>query len=1225
MKPSFSFILALVCFSLSAVAQTIPDSVELKIVLVGDAGAFTKGTSTAGSSLYEGWHPVMTAIRKNVPMNEKTVVLFLGDNVYKEGLPDDQLITYSDAKAVLDSQINIVNNTKAKAIFIPGNHDWSNGARSGYENVKREQQYVDLLSRANVMYYPKDGCPGPIEVPVSDNVVIIVMDSQWWLHPNDKPGIESDCDSKTKDQILNELDDLLLKNQNKLVLFATHHPFKSTGIHGGYFTLKQHIFPFTDANKNWWIPMPIIGSIYPITRSVFGTRQDLSHPWYREMVKKVSEIIKKHENVVYVAGHEHNMQLIEEDSTFYIVSGAGCKHTRVSPSKQTLFAREQFGYAILTVSKNKNVDISFHTVALDDAATDTAYNAHLFNFVPRPKALVATDTATEVVVAFKDSAVAIANPNYDKVRGFHRFLLGENYRKEWATPVRMKTFNLKKEKGGFTIVKVGGGKQTKSLRLKDKHGKEWVLRTITKDPHLVVPENFRNTIAEDLVQDFMSASHPYAPLTVAPLVHAIDVQQSVPELFFVPDDAAFGIYRKIFANKICFLEERAPTEEKTKSTAKTFEKLIDDNDHRVDQKAVLRARLLDIIIGDFDRHFDQWRFEQQDTGKGKLFVPVPRDRDQAYFYDDGFLLKLVTLSNLKFLKGFTPNIKNINWFGYSAKDFDRIFLNQLDAADWEEAIHYVQKKLTDSLFLKTTKLLPPEIYKLNGNHIYETLVSRRNQLQPNAVTYYNFISKYVTIAGSNKKDYFRISGEGSNVKVEGFKRKGTSDTVSQFYNRVFDPGVTKEIRIFGMNDDDIFEMLPGTPNSIRIRIVGGKGNDTFDLKGDAKTFVYDVNSAGNFIANGKNIKNKFSDDPLVNSANFTNFQYDVNRFPLINLGWNAEDQLLVGVGFQHKHYGFRKEPYAWQQKLSSLFATDFGSYKIDYAGEFNHLIHKTDVVVNASFVHPTLNNFFGIGNETQKAGPLSYYRVRYNYVTADVLLRRRPFDLLHITAGPTIYNYWLKAKDNAGKILEAPSLVGLDTSVYSTKTYGGFKIGLLINNLENHLLPTRGIDWYTEFVNTYGLNDHSKNYSAITSDMKVYAAMNDPAKFVTVVKLGVGHIFSDNYEYFQAMSIGQNSYLRGFRKNRFSGSTLFYSSLEFRIKLFESKWPVLPGAVGIVAFDDVGRVWAKNENSKTWHNSIGGGLYIAPFNSVILSATTAFSREETLFNITLGTKFNLTF
>lgn len=1225
MKHSFFCLLLFCCFTGFSFAQAQPDSVELKIVLVGDAGAFIKGKTTAGSSLHEGWHPVMTAIKKNVPMDKKTVVLILGDNVYKEGLPDDQLITYSDAKAVLDTQINLVSNTSARAIFIPGNHDWSNGAPSGYENVRREQRYVDLLSRSNVMYYPKDGCPGPIEIPVSDNVVIIAMDSQWWLHPNDKPGIESDCDSKTKDQILNELDDILLKNQKKLVLFATHHPFKSTGIHGGYFTLKQHIFPFTDANKNWWIPMPLIGSIYPITRSVFGTKQDLSHPWYREMVNKVSDVIKKYENVVYVAGHEHNMQLIEEDSTFYIVSGAGCKHTRVSQGKQTLFAKEQFGYAILTVSKNKNVDISFHTVALDDAATDTAYSAHLLNFVPRPKPLVATDTATEVVVEFKDSTVAIANPNYNKVRGFHRFMLGENYRKEWATPVTMKTFNIKKEKGGFTIVKIGGGKQTKSLRLKDKSGKEWVLRTITKDPHLVVPENFRNSIAEDLVQDFMSASHPYAPLTVAPLAHAVGVQQSAPELFFVPDDAAFGIYRQVFANKICFLEERAPTEEKTKSTAKTFEKLIDDNDHRVDQKAVLRARLLDIIIGDFDRHFDQWRFEQQDTGKGKLFVPVPRDRDQAYFYDDGFLLKLVTLSNLKFLKGFTPEIKNINWFGYSAKDFDRIFLNQLDESDWQEAINYVQKHLTDTLFKKSVQQLPAPIYKLNGEHIYRTLISRRNQLQPHAISYYNFISKYVNIAGSNQKDYFRIAGEDNKVRVQGFKRKGASDTVAMFYDRVFSPDVTKEIRIYGLNDDDIFEMLPNTPNTVKVRIVGGKGNDTFNIKGEAKTVLYDFDSKENHIINSKNVRNKFSGDPLVNAVNFTNYQYDVSRFPLINLGWNAEDHLLIGLGFQHKHYGFRKEPYASRQKLSSLFATDFGSYKIDYEGEFNHAVNKTDLLVNASFVHPTLNNFFGIGNETQKAGPLSFYRVRYNYVTADLLLRKRVFDILHVTAGPTVFNHWLKGKDNVGKILEAPSLIGLDTSVYKTKTYGGFKVGLLINNLENHLLPTRGIDWYTEFVSTYGLNNHSMNYSAVTTDMKVYAAMNDPAKFVTVLKLGAGHIFSDKYEYFQAMSIGQNSYLRGFRKNRFAGSTLFYGSLEFRIKIFESKWPVLPGAVGIVAFDDIGRVWAKNEDSKTWHNSIGGGLYIAPFNSVILSATTAFSKEETLFNITLGTKFNLTF
>jgi outer membrane protein assembly factor BamA len=130
---------------------------------------------------------------------------------------------------------------------------------------------------------------------------------------------------------------------------------------------------------------------------------------------------------------------------------------------------------------------------------------------------------------------------------------------------------------------------------------------------------------------------------------------------------------------------------------------------------------------------------------------------------------------------------------------------------------------------------------------------------------------------------------------------------------------------------------------------------------------------------------------------------------------------------------------------------------------------------------------------------------------------------------------------------------------------------------------------------------------------------------VTVVRLGGGRIFSKTYEYFQALSLGANNFLRGFRKDRFAGTGLLYGSVELRMKLFESKSYILPGAVGITAFNELGRVWLEGEHSRTWHHSYGGGLYYAAYNLVLLSANIAFSKEDQLFNFSIGTRFNITF
>jgi hypothetical protein len=157
------------------------------------------------------------------------------------------------------------------------------------------------------------------------------------------------------------------------------------------------------------------------------------------------------------------------------------------------------------------------------------------------------------------------------------------------------------------------------------------------------------------------------------------------------------------------------------------------------------------------------------------------------------------------------------------------------------------------------------------------------------------------------------------------------------------------------------------------------------------------------------------------------------------------------------------------------------------------------------------------------------------------------------------------------------------------------------------------------------LNKSSRSVNKLESDMVIYASLKIPARVVGVIKLGAGHIFNDSIEYFQAMSVGNNNVLRGFRKNRFSGTSLAYGSLEFRIKLFDSRSYILPGQVGLIVFNDVARVWYDKNDSKRWHYVAGGGFYYNPFNLVILSATIGYSREEEVFNFSLGSKFNITF
>lgn len=1228
MKSKFFAVVISFLFLAAAIGQA--DSIQARVILIGDAGAFLSGTKTVDAGATGGKHPVITAVKKQMKLDKKTVIVYLGDNLYKEGLPDDQTLGYQQAKAVLDTQISINSGTGARVIFIPGNHDWNNGGPHGWEAILREQEYIDRLANSSVQFFPKGGCPGPVEIPVSDDVTLVVMDTQWWLHESDKPGVESDCEYKTKDEVLVQLEDILQKNSRKLVIFACHHPFKSYGIHGGNFNLKQHIFPFTEMNPRLYIPLPIIGSIYPITRGIFGTIQDLPHPQYQNMVNEITKVLKGHPNVIHVSGHEHSLQLIQDSGRNYIVSGSACKTTRVNNGRKALYAEKVLGFATLEVSKNKNVDFSIYAVDHDSAVVYKRYDSTLMNFagIPDNSADTVAKATVVAVEPFKDSVVVAPNIQFAEAGWVKRLFLGDNYRKEWATPVKLKVFDISKERGGFKIKSLGGGKQTKSLTVTDKDGIDWVIRTVNKDPAKAIPENFHNSIAESVAQDFISGSYPYAPLMVPPLAEKLKLDVPRPKLYYIPDDPAFGIYRHVFANQVVTMERKDPSRDNTdtKSSFKVFDKLLEDNDHRVDQMAVLRARLLDIVIGDWDRHLDQWKFGVADTGKGKLYYPIPRDRDQAFYYSDGLLIKIVSRSLLPFFKGLREDIPKISWLNWSARDFDRLFLNDLDWADWEKTISEFQAVITDQVLDQMVAQLPQEVRPITGPEFLQKLKSRRDILMTRGKDYYDFISEQVNVLGSNQQEYFKITEAGKGFRIKVFKRTKQSDSASLMYDRMFTPNETDEVHLYGFNGNDIFDVDEGVHSKVRLRIIGGKGHDTFDVRGRLRNFIYDVSYDTNHVANERRSKVYIDEDPRRNHYSISGFEYNVNKFPSINLGFNVDDLLMVGIGFQRKVHGFRKDPYSSFQRLTTLYAVNRKAYKVRYVGEFNEVIGKTDILIDGQVVEPVLNNFFGLGNETQFVKDRDFYRVRYNFASGEVLFRKRMNRVLSFTLGPSLFNYWNREDNNKTRILERPSLIGLDSaSVYSRKTYLGGKAGMLIDFIDNSFLPTRGIYWNTEFVSYGGLNGGAEPLMRVLTDMTVYGSMSIPAKVVAVLKAGGGHIFNKDFEYFQALNLGQNNFLRGFRKNRFSGRSLAYGSLEMRFRLFGSKSYLFPGDIGIIGFTDVGRVWMPNEDSKKWHTSYGTGLYYTPFNLVIVSGTVAFSKEETLFNFSVGTRINLTF
>jgi hypothetical protein len=448
-----------------------------------------------------------------------------------------------------------------------------------------------------------------------------------------------------------------------------------------------------------------------------------------------------------------------------------------------------------------------------------------------------TALSAQMALPATDSVRMAVSHQYEHPSFFGRIFLGKNYRKVWSQPVTFPVFHMKEQ--GFKIKELGGGQQTKSLRLLDKNGQEWALRSIDKTVlPTAVPPSLRYKFVLNVIQSMVSASYPYAPLIVPGMAQATGVVAADPVFYYVPDDPDFGEYRALFAHTICMLEDREPTpdDSETESTGDLVEELLEDPGNAVDQKATLNARLLDMMVADWDRHQDQWRWGIRDSAGVKYFYGIPRDRDQAMFLSNGLLVKIARLFGLKHMVGFTSGTRNLTKLNAKAWNFDRTFLNELDAAQWQQIIRQFQSQLTDEVIRTAVHQLPPEIYALNGPEIESKLISRRNSLLKDGMAYYEFLSENVTVIGTDAAETFTISQAGDSIRITvQSNREGKIQTI---YSRSFSRDDTYEINLIGLGGDDSFRS-ENIGSKIRFNIDGGKGNNTYALNGSLRKKVQD--------------------------------------------------------------------------------------------------------------------------------------------------------------------------------------------------------------------------------------------------------------------------------------------------------------------------------------------------------------------------------------------------
>ncbi len=1207
-------------------------AVRHSIYLIGDTGYGEKGETV----------PHYKYLKKELDnASADNSIIFLGNNVSPEGMPPKSHQDERElAESKIDAQLDVVANFKGNVMYIPGDTDWN---EYGLKGLKRQQRYVEksLNKQRNGtddddddnwedFYLPGGGCGDPQVIEINDQLVVVVIDSEWWLRDwNSDQSINDGCEIKTRAGFYREFENIVRKHRNSNVVIAMHHPLYSNGRHGGHFTFGEHLFPLRSLNKDLYVPLPGIGSALAFYRGAVGINQDLATSKFSEMREDILAAIGKNGSYIVASGHDNNLQYLNKDDQHYIISGSGSKEDAAAVGSGGEFSYAKLGYSRLDFYEDGTTWLHFLALNENGDGMEEVYRKKIKDKLNISK----SNIPTSFPEYDKGETVKLRKPTnfeFDKVGSVHRGILGAHYSDIYLQEYKFDVLDLSAYRGGMSPLQRGGGNQTNSLRLADTEGRQFALRALTKDASRALPYPINQiAAARDLLQDNFMAAYPFAALMVTDMAEAANIYHTNPQLYYMPKQPALGYQNDLFGGDVYLLEERPGGDwsdlasfgnsDKIISTLDVIEKITKSRKHRVDQEWVVRSRIFDLLIKDWDRHEDQWRWATFEDEKGKFYRPIPRDRDQAFAKYDGAIAFVSAAVNpfMRQLQTFTPDVSNIKWESWNSTYFDQTFLGELEWEDWEKEALYIQKNVTDEVIELAFGRIPDSAKDEDWKQMLADIKKRRDAIVDFARMSYELKSKVVDVLGTNKRDLFevdRISDTQTSVKVYELSKKGVKKDLA--YERIFDHDVTKEVHLYGMADDDVFNISGTVSKSLKVRIVGGVDDDKLVDNSKVsslgkKTLYYDSSLEDNEIELGKEAKNKSSKKVALNTYDRRSFHYNPDYWiPLPVLEFFPDDGLIIGVEPTFYHHQFKKDPYAQKHHFRLSYSAGSTAINFLYNGEYTEAVGPFDLLTNANLRGSRYAfNYFGTGNETVNPDPddLDFNRVRQSQIYTDVLLRKRfANDNGSFTFGSFIEHTGI---DDTAERFITETDVNLPADVFEERIYTGGKVKFGYENLDHKVNPQKGVKFHIGYDVETTIDGPERTFGKLKTGLTIYQGLDKKGN-ITLASQANFQTINGTYDFFKAPAIGGRTNLRGFRAERFRGDSSFGHSTDLRVKLGNSKNKVLPFSFGLHGGFDYGRVWEEGVDSDEWHTSTGGGIWLDPIDFLVISLGYYVSDED---------------
>ncbi len=805
-------------------------------------------------------------------------------------------------------------------------------------------------------------------------------------------------------------------------------------------------------------------------------------------------------------------------------------------------------------------------------------------------AVLLTQSVPEFGQAAAESVTVVAGSHY-RAGWLHAVLAGRGYRELWTESLAVEVADLERLGNGLTPLRVGDDATTKTLHLVGANGRQYVLRSVDKFVGPGLDEAERGTLNETVLQDQISAYHPTGALVLAPLLEAVGVLHVEPRLMVVPNHPRLGPFRDEFAGSLVFFEEfpQDGTDGgagfagaiEIVDTETLFELLDQDSRHRVDAQGFLRARLVDLIVGDRDRKHGNWLWARFDGGQLDTWRPISRNHDQAFIRVDGFLRGKLRLYNPR-LVAFGEDYSSIDGLTRSARDMDRPFLVGIDKPTWDSLVSDVQRRLTDSVIDAAVQRLPPEHHRLVGANLARTLKRRRDRLRHASDRLYKIVSSYADVHASDQPDLAvvdRIADDQVEIRLSS-RAQGPAGT--PYFRRTFNRRETREIRLYLLGGQDQAEFRGTSKSGIKVRIVGGDGADELISSAEVRqprSYFYDA-----------------GDRPDIPDWGRTWRPAPIVRF-------NPDHGAVIGAGVVWRGHGFRREPYKHRLLLRAGVSTS-KRFLFEYQSDFTDVTPGVSGTLHAFLSGVDRVRFHGFGNETNRLQGSNFHRVTQYRSLVESKLTVSPFSRTTFSFGPLLKI--TKTRAEPGRIVQ-------DT------LYGA--------GLFSQVGAQAAIRWTTRGLSLNGgariypaLLEVAEIFGKLHGEMRAYVSVPVRTAPTFAVRIGGTKVWG-RIPFHEAAYLGGGSSLRGFELQRFAGDAAVYGSADTRLTLARF-FTLFPTELGVLGLADVGRVYFQGTSPGGWHPDAGGGIWIAPLRrEYTLSFTVVRGTEQTAFYLRTGFLF----